>query len=90
MDFVFSMSTVLLLMAFVYRFSRIGKLGLAIFMLAVLLNTVAVFWRWYVSGRYPNTNMFEAVTTASWMGALFALAYGILLSENLRLNIYLP
>jgi cytochrome c-type biogenesis protein CcsB len=66
-------STVLLLMAFVYRFSRIGKLGLAIFILAVLLNTVAVFWRWYVSGRYPNTNMFEAVTTASWMGALFAL-----------------
>lgn len=66
-------STVLLLMAFVYRFSRIGKLGLAIFTLAVLLNTVAVFWRWYVSGRYPNTNMFEAVTTASWMGALFAM-----------------
>jgi cytochrome c-type biogenesis protein CcsB len=70
---LYLMSTVLLLMAFVYRFSRIGKLGLAIFMLAVLLNTVAVFWRWYVSGRYPNTNMFEAVTTASWMGALFAL-----------------
>ena len=70
---LYLMSTVLLLMAFVYRFSRIGKLGLAIFMLAVLLNTVAVFWRWYVSGRYPNTNMFEAITTAAWMGALFAL-----------------
>ncbi|MBC8200710.1 MAG: cytochrome c biogenesis protein CcsA [Planctomycetes bacterium] len=70
---LYLVSTVLLLMAFVYRFNRIGKLGLAVFTLAVLLNTTAVFWRWYVSGRYPNTNMFEAITTAAWMGALFAL-----------------
>jgi cytochrome c-type biogenesis protein CcsB len=63
----------LLLMAFIYRFNKIGKLGLAIFTLAVLLNTTAVIWRWYVSGRYPNTNMFESVTTAAWMGSLFGL-----------------
>jgi cytochrome c-type biogenesis protein CcsB len=70
---VYLMSVVLLLMAFVYRFNRVGKLGLAIFVLAVLLNTIAVIWRWYVSGRYPNTNMFEAVTTAAWMGGLFGI-----------------
>ncbi len=70
---VYLVSTVLLLMAFVYRFKRVGKLGIAIFILAVSLNTAAVIWRWYVSGRYPNTNMFEAVTTAAWMGGLFGI-----------------
>jgi len=70
---VYLISVVLLLMAFIYRFNRVGKLGLAIFTIAVLLNTIAVVWRWYVSGRYPNTNMFEAVTTAAWMGGLFGI-----------------
>ena len=70
---VYLVSIVLLLMAFIYRFNRVGKLGIAIFVLAVLLHTTAVAWRWYVSGRYPNTNMFEAVTTAAWMGGLFGI-----------------
>ena len=67
------MSIVLLLMAFVYRFKRVGKFGISLFAFAVFLHTVAVAWRWYVSGRYPNTNMFEAITTAAWMGGLFGL-----------------
>ena len=70
---VYLISIVLLLMAFVYRFKNTGRIGLTIFVLAVLLNTVAVIWRWYVSGRYPNTNMFEAITTAAWMGGLFGV-----------------
>jgi cytochrome c-type biogenesis protein CcsB len=79
---VYLASTVLLLMAFVYRFNRIGKLGLALFVFAVVLNSVAVFWRWYVSGRYPNTNMFEAVTTATWMGAMFGVLMEYLLRKS--------
>ncbi|HIB02087.1 MAG TPA: hypothetical protein EYO31_09595 [Phycisphaerales bacterium] len=70
---VYLISIVLLLMAFIYRFKRVGKLGIAIFVFAVLLNTMTVVWRWYVSGRYPNTNMFEAVTTAACMGGLFGI-----------------
>jgi len=79
---VYLVSTVLLLMAFVYRFNRVGKLGILIFTLAVLLHTVAVIWRWYVSGRYPNTNMFEAITTAAWMGGVFSLGMEYLLRKN--------
>ncbi|MBT5364936.1 MAG: cytochrome c biogenesis protein CcsA [Phycisphaerae bacterium] len=75
-------STVLLLMAFVYRFNRVGKIGLALFALAVLLNTAAVLWRWYVSGRYPNTNMFESITTAAWMGSVFSLMMEYILRKN--------
>jgi cytochrome c-type biogenesis protein CcsB len=70
---VYLVSIVLLLMAFIYRFKRVGRLGIAIFVFAVLLNTITVLWRWYVSGRYPNTNMFEAVTTAACMGGLFGI-----------------
>ena len=76
------MSTVLLLMAFVYRFQRVGKLGLAMFALAVLLHTGMVVLRWIVSERYPNTNMFEAITTASWMGCLFALLMEYLIRKT--------
>ena len=68
---IFLIAIVLLLMAFVYRFEKVGSFGLWLFAIAVTLNTVAVIWRWYVSGRYPNTNMFEAITTAAWMGCLF-------------------
>ena len=70
---VYLVSVVLLLMAFVYRFKNIGRVGITIFFLAVLLNTVAVIWRWYVSGRFPNANMFEAITTSAWMGGVFAV-----------------
>ena len=70
---VYLVSVVLLLMAFVYRFKTIGRVGTTFFVLAVLLNTLAVVWRWYVSGRFPNANMFEAITTSAWMGGLFAI-----------------
>jgi len=70
---IYLVSVVLLLMAFVYRFRNIGRIGMSIFLLAFLLNTASVIWRWYVSGRYPNTNMFEAITTSAWMGGLFAI-----------------
>jgi len=79
---VYLVSIVLLLMAFIYRFQRVGKLGIAIFVFAVFLHTVAVFWRWYVSGRYPNTNMFEAVTTAAWMGGLFGILMEIFVRKT--------
>jgi len=79
---IYLVSVVLLLMAFVYRFTNIGRLGMSIFYLAFLLNTLAVVWRWYVSGRYPNTNMFEAITTASWMGGMFAILMEIYLRKT--------
>ncbi len=79
---VYLVAVILLLMAFVYRFKGVGSLGLWLFVLAASLHTLAVIWRWYVSGRYPNTNMFEAITTAAWMGSLFGLLMEILLRKT--------
>ena len=70
---IYLASMVLLLMAFVYRFDRVGRAGIAMFVLALALHVTAVIWRWYVSGRFPNANMFEAITTSTCMGALFGL-----------------
>jgi cytochrome c-type biogenesis protein CcsB len=49
------------------------------FTAAFLLQTTAVGLRWYVSDRWPNSNMFEAVTTAAWMGAALAVVAELLL-----------
>lgn len=79
---IYLSSVVLLLMSFVYRFNTVGRIGMSLFILALLLHTTAVAWRWYVSGRFPNTNMFEAITTASWMGCVFATLMQLFLRNS--------
>ena len=79
---IYLVSIVLLLMAFVYHFKTVGRVGMSFFIVALMLNTLAVIWRWYVSGRYPNTNMFESITTAAWMGGLFAILMELYLRKT--------
>ena len=71
---LFLVSTVLLLLALVYRWPWAMKAGMVSFAIAAGMQTFAVMLRWYISGRWPNSNMFEAVTTAAWMGTALALA----------------
>ena len=71
---VYMLASILLLLGFVYRWPKARLAGFAVFGLAVALHTVAVLLRWYISGRWPNSNMFEAVTTAAWFGAVGAIA----------------
>jgi cytochrome c-type biogenesis protein CcsB len=72
---VYLASTAILLVAVVYRWPTALKLGLGAFGIALALQTFAVGLRWYVAGRWPNSNMFEAVTTAAWFGAVAAIAF---------------
>ncbi|HEY3241747.1 MAG TPA: cytochrome c biogenesis protein CcsA, partial [Phycisphaerae bacterium] len=67
------LSVVLLLLSVVYRFPWARKAGMLTFAGSVLAHTAAVGLRFYVSGRWPNSNMFEAVTTSAWFGGIFAL-----------------
>jgi cytochrome c-type biogenesis protein CcsB len=71
---VYMAASIFLLLGFVWKWPRARWIGFAIFALAVLLHTAAVGLRWYIAGRWPNSNMFEAVTTAAWMGAVCAIA----------------
>jgi len=63
----------LLLMAVAYRWERARLIGIGVFGVAFALHTMALGWRWYVSGRWPNSNMFEAVTTSVWLGTICVL-----------------
>lgn len=71
---LFYLASVLpLLMSVVYRWDGARKVGMLLFVVAFLAHTTSVGIRWYISGRWPNSNMFEAVTTAAWFGGVAAL-----------------
>ena len=66
-------SVVPLLMSVVYRWDKARTIGLVLFLIAFLAQTASIAVRWYISGRWPNSNMFEAVTTSAWFGGVAAL-----------------
>jgi cytochrome c-type biogenesis protein CcsB len=70
---VYMAAAVFLLLGFVWKWRTATWLGFGVFLLAVLLHTFAVMLRWYIADRWPNSNMFEAVTTSAWFGCLGAL-----------------
>ena len=67
------LAVAVLLMWVVYRWRGAYWGGLFIFLLAFGLHTTSIILRTYISGRWPNTNMFEAVTTSAWYSGVFAL-----------------
>jgi cytochrome c-type biogenesis protein CcsB len=71
--FVFFAAVALLLLGFTWKWPGALRLGLLVFGVAFALQTASVGLRWYVSQRWPNSNMFEAVTTAAWMGSCLAV-----------------
>lgn len=62
-----------LLLSVVYRWRRARLLGLGLFCVALGFHTAALIIRWIVADRWPNSNMFEAIHTAAWFGAVAAL-----------------
>lgn len=70
---VYALSVTLLLLGVSYqwRWAKFG--GLTVFGVAFVLHTLALALRWWISGRWPNSNMFEAVTTSAWFGACAAI-----------------
>ncbi len=68
-----------LLLATVYGVKWARPAGLALFGIAFALHTFSIGLRWYLAGRIPNANMFEAITAASWFGCLAAIVLEIVL-----------
>lgn len=62
-----------LLMSVIYKWEGARKIGMFAFMIAFGFHTASLIIRWYVSGRWPNSNMFEALTTSAWFGGVVAL-----------------
>ncbi len=70
---LYLVSIVPLLMSVVYHWNGARTTGLVLFVIAFAAQTASLGIRWYVSGRWPNTNMFEAVTTTAWFGGVAAI-----------------
>lgn len=85
---VYLLSVIPLLVAVINRWEGARKLGLAIFGIAFLLQTASVGIRWYVSGRWPNANMFEAVTTSAWFGGVLALILEFVARRSAMKNLF--
>ena len=62
-----------LLMSVIYRWDWARKAGMVVFAIGFAAHSASVAIRWYISGRWPNANMFEAVTTSAWFGGVGAL-----------------
>jgi cytochrome c-type biogenesis protein CcsB len=85
---IYLLSVVLLLMSVAYKWDGARAAGLGAFTVAFLLHTGAVMLRWYVSGRWPNSNMFEAVTTSVWLGTVLAIVLEILARRSAMRNLF--
>lgn len=70
---IYLASVVPLLMSVIYKWDGARKAGMVLFLIAVMFHTASIGVRWYISGRWPNSNMFEAVTTAAWFGSIGAM-----------------
>jgi len=86
---VYMLAVVLLLLAVVYRWRFAQRAGLGVYLIALALHTFAVMLRWYVAGRWPNSNMFEAVTTSAWFGAVGALGFEWIVRRTPMRNLFL-
>ncbi|MSR70072.1 MAG: hypothetical protein EXS17_06990 [Phycisphaerales bacterium] len=70
---VYALSVILLLLGLVYQWKSARRAGLIVFAIAFLMQSAALALRWWISSRWPNSNMFEAVTTAAWFGGCAAV-----------------
>jgi len=85
----FVLAVAVLLMWVVYRWPGAFWFGLLIFLFAFGLQTASVIMRTYVSGRWPNTNMFEAVTISAWYGGVFALIMEVIVRRTRMKGLFL-
>jgi cytochrome c-type biogenesis protein CcsB len=79
---VYLLSVILLLMGLVYGWNAARRAGMSVFVIAFVFQTMALVLRYIIADRWPNTNMFEAVTTSTWFGGCFALFMEILLRKT--------
>jgi len=77
-----------LLMSIIYKWDGARVIGMVLFALAFAFHTASVAVRWYISGRWPNSNMFEAVTTSAWFGGVAALILERVARRSMFRNIF--
>jgi len=85
---IYLLAVIPLLMSVIYKWDRARSVGMIMFVIAFFAHTTAVGIRWYISGRWPNANMFEALTTAAWFGGLGALILEFIARRSALRNLF--
>ncbi len=70
---IFFFAIPFLLMGFVYKIRFARWAGLGLFVLGFGLQTFSIALRWWLAGRIPNANMYEAILASAWFGSLLAI-----------------
>ena len=86
---IYVFAIALLLMWVVYRWRGAYWGGLVLFLMAFSLHTSSIVMRTYISGRWPNTNMFEAVTTSAFYGGFFAIIMELIVRRTRMRGLFL-
>ena len=85
---VYAVSVVLLLIGLVYHWRGARVAGIAVFIVAFMLHSCALGLRWWISSRWPNSNMFEAVTTSAWFGGCAAIILEIFMRRRAAAGLF--
>ena len=85
---IYLLAVVPLLMSVIYHWLWARRVGLVFFLAAFGLHTTSIGIRWYLSGRIPNSNMFEAIIAATWFGAVAALIMEFLVRKSGMRNLF--
>lgn len=85
---IYLMAVFFLLLSVAFRWPAARWMGLGAFSVALAIQTGSIALRWYVSGRWPNSDMFEAVTTSVWMGTMVAVVLEILARNTPLKNLF--
>lgn len=85
---IYAFALIPLLLAVVFRWSAARWIGLLMFLAAFGWHTFAVMLRWYVADRWPNSNMFEAVTTSAWFGGCAAILLETIARKSPMRNLF--
>lgn len=76
------LAVAVLVIGVVYRWKTALNIGLGIFLVSFAMHTVSIGIRWYLAGRIPNSNMFEAIIASAWFGALVAIVIEVLVRKS--------
>jgi cytochrome c-type biogenesis protein CcsB len=85
---LYALTMIPLLLSVVFRWTDARRLGMVLFLIAFGFHTFALVLRWYVAARWPNTNMFEAVTTSAWFGGACAIILEVIVRRNLMAGLF--
>ncbi len=67
------------------RYRWVRAVALVFLLGAVGLHGCALGLRWYVVGRIPVANMYEAVVSSTWLGAMFGLVLEVFTKKRIYL-----